>query len=281
MTAKLTIFKSMRTTRIFPTLMLILLAIGITDKFKIEILILSLILILGYSSAGIYNAIKDKDINSSKKSKIYSIILIIIALTISIPFPKILIASIFLLSLNIIYHTISRKKLLLDTTILSITHYFIPLFISLIILGTNKILSLKISLLTYSFFWLITPIKNLKNITNDEKLGYKSLPMLKGGRTITYLMFFSSLVLIISILILIHTKLSAIIIIIILYIIITILLTRKKEKTALLITRITFLIIIFSTIITITNNKTIQLLGINIILLFLIIEIGGKLIWKK
>lgn len=186
---KINLLKATRIYRVIPTLMIILLASSFNQKFNIYLLFLSLISILIYASGGIQNAIKDKDYDLPKKSKIIIFCLIGLALIISLTNKTLFLTTIIWVSLSFIYNTISRKIILGDTIIMSLTHYVIP-FVSATILLHSKIDILFTSLLFLTFFFL-TPFKNIKDTKQDKQRGYKTLTTTFAyGKDITLTIFF-------------------------------------------------------------------------------------------
>ncbi|MDA3836519.1 MAG: UbiA family prenyltransferase [Nanoarchaeota archaeon] len=188
------IIKSTRILRTIPSILLILLGFIIAKNQEPALIILAICLILIYSAGSIQNAIKDQDFPISKKTKIIAITFVITAIILSLKNYLLLVATLSWILLGFIYNTLSRKILLADTTIMSITHYFIPIFCSLLISGANIIYSLKISGTICLIFWLITPSKNLKETDKDAELKYKTLPTTKkNGATITRVLLWLSL----------------------------------------------------------------------------------------
>jgi hypothetical protein len=169
------LFKSARIERTFPSISLIIFACALMGKITKEIYLLTICLILLYAPGGILNALKDKDYALPKYSKIVVYILPLIALIISFGNPKVFLASLIWILLGFAYNLFSRKILLADTSIMGITHYFVPVFFTLWILGKDLIPSMEISILIYFTFWLIIPLKNLNGIKKDKSLGYKTL----------------------------------------------------------------------------------------------------------
>lgn len=262
--------KATRITRTFPSLLLIILACSISNKWNLEIIFLGISLLLIYSFAGIQNALKDKDHEVTKETKIISFIPLFIALIISTLNIWIFIASVSWILLGIFYNTKSRKILFLDTTILGITHYFLPLFTSLVLLENSIGSSFKTAIPIYLITWFILPIKNLKETKKDEKLGYKTLTTkYKNGKEITIISFVSSIFLLIAYLYLIGTSFFYIEFIAIIYLVVLISIRTEQEKLTLKLTRLLFLIFFFILIIINTKELNFIFWGISIIILFL------------
>lgn len=262
--------KATRITRTFPSLLLIILACSISNKWNLEIIFLGISLLLIYSFAGIQNALKDKDHEVTKETKIISFIPLFIALIISTLNIWIFIASVSWILLGIFYNTKSRKILFLDTTILGITHYFLPLFTSLVLLENSIGSSFKTAIPIYLITWFILPIKNLKETKKDEKLGYKTLTTkYKNGKEITIISFVSSIFLLIAYLYSIGTSFFYIEFIAIIYLVVLISIRTEQEKLTLKLTRLLFLIFFFILIIINTKELNFIFWGISIIILFL------------
>lgn len=236
--------------------MLIMLAIAITNKINLEIILFATSMILIYSSAGIQNAIKDKDIFPKKSQKIISAIPIIIAITISFQNIILLISTSLWIILGIAYNTTSRRILFADTTIIAITHYLMPITFSLLLLGKDLYYSLEIGIIFFSLFWFILPIKNLKEIQKDKKLNYKTLPtFLKNGKTITTISSIFFMIILMFLQISIEVNIILITTTILLYFT-GVKLIKTNEKKSLEVFRLLFIFSIF-TIITKTNNNSV------------------------
>lgn len=193
------LIKATRINRTLPSILLIVLAISIKKQINPEIFLLGIILILIYSAGGIQNALKDRDFELNKKAKYAPTLLLLIATIISIQNTHLFIANLSWITLSLIYNFKSRKILLLDTTIMSITHYTIPFLFALLILGETLTKSLELSIPIYLIFWLITPTKNLKETEKDKSLEYKTIATeFKNAHKITIILTFLSLIPILS-----------------------------------------------------------------------------------
>lgn len=238
------LLKATRINRTIPSLLLIILTTIITQKFSINTFLLGIILILIYSSGGLQNAINDKDFKLNKNTKYIIIILILTATIISLNNKYLIFTTTLWITLSLLYNFTSRKRLLLDTTILCITHYFIPTFFSLLLLNQKITQSLKISIPIYLIFWFITPTKNLKETKKDKLLNYKTIAtQFKNGKKITLILLNLSLIpIILTYFILDIQKYIFLTIpnIIIFLSILNILFTKNQEKKALKTTRLFF-----------------------------------------
>ncbi|HKL23603.1 MAG TPA: hypothetical protein VJ895_02525, partial [Candidatus Nanoarchaeia archaeon] len=163
------LFKSVRIERTFPSISLIIFACALMGKITKEIYLLTICLVLLYAPGGILNALKDEDYILPKYSKIVVYILPLIALIISFENTTLFLASISWIIFGYIYNVFSRKILFLDNTLICITHHFIPVFFSLIILGETIKNSFFIGTYIYLVFWFLAPIKNLNGIEKDKK----------------------------------------------------------------------------------------------------------------
>jgi 4-hydroxybenzoate polyprenyltransferase len=268
------LFRSARIERTFPSISLIIFACAISEKINKEIYLLSLCLILLYASGGILNAIKDKDYELPPYSKIIIYILPIITLIISLNNSKIFLASLIWVIFGFAYNLTSRKILLADTSIMSLTHYFIPVFFSLWILGMNIMPAIEISTLIYATFWLIIPLKNLNGINKDKKLGYKTLTTLsKQGKKITIILYYLSFILISYFYYFLELKkiyLFMLIIIGLMYITTGKTLSFPNKYFSIPITRLTMIIFTTSLTLGITTNKFFILLQMPFLLFFTI-----------
>jgi len=184
-----------RVTRTFPSISLIFFASAFAQKITTEIYLLSIILVLLYIPGGILNAIKDKDYSLPRYSKTIVILLPIIALIISSYSLKLFLAAIAWIIFGFIYNVLSRKIILLDSSTLCVTHYFIPTFFTLMILGINLTTAFLIAFQMYMTVWFICPVKNLKGIKEDQSLGYKTLATsFENGEKITKVLFHLSII---------------------------------------------------------------------------------------
>lgn len=182
-----------RIYRVFPTLMIVLVSASFAEFLNFELILFGFVGFLIYAANGLYNSIKDGDHNLPDYSKNVVLFLIFFALIVSF-FDKIIFLTAFIsVILGFMYNSASRFFVLLDTTLLSLTHYTIPFFSSLLLVGFNFGESLKFSLFMFSIFWFFTPSKNLKGVEQDRVRGYKTLPIvLRSGKFLTLLMFIFS-----------------------------------------------------------------------------------------
>jgi len=253
------LFLATRIERSFPLISLVIFSCAFMGKINKEIYLLSICLVLLYSAGGILNALKDKDYELPKYTKGILFIFLIIVLFISTKSQKILLASIAWIVIGITYNLFSRKILLADTTLMGITHYFIPMFFSLLILGEKINISFEISTIIYLTYWLIIPLKNLNDMKKDKNLGYITLPTVsKHGSKITILLYYLSFILIISLYKFLQLNKLYLIMLIplgIMYLITGKLLSFKNKAYSIPITRLTM--VIFTTALTIgsTLNK--------------------------
>ena len=91
--------------------------------------------------------------------------------------------------MGFIYSKFSRFILFGDSVVLSMTHVVIP------IISASFILNLDINMLTPIIgfivipFWMKNPKKNLREIDEDKKRGYKTLmTMYKNGKDVTHIL---------------------------------------------------------------------------------------------
>jgi len=184
------IVKATRVYRTFPSLMVMMISMAFANIINKEIIVLSLCCVLVYASAGIYNAIRDKDYMLPEYSKKVVWGLIIISLLLSLSNYIIFFTVITAISLGFIYNTISRFLLFGDTTVLSVTHYALPSFSSSMVLGLDKRFALTLTVFMLITSWFIMPLKNLKDTSNDKNRGYKTLTTItKHGKRTTIILF--------------------------------------------------------------------------------------------
>lgn len=184
-----------RVYRVIPTLLIILIPINLTNNINIDIIILSICATLIYSSNGIQNAINDKDYSLPKKTNIFSYSLILIAIILSLYDPIILLTVITAISFGLIYNTISRKIILTDTSILSITHFFLPALSASLLLELDINTSLKLATTLFFTAFFLMPVKNIKDKKEDKKRKYKTLVTeFKSGEKITLILFALTLI---------------------------------------------------------------------------------------
>lgn len=182
------LIQTLKSTRLIRTLIplsFIFLTTATANTINTEIIILSISCILLYASGGILNATTDKDFKIRSAKKIFYT-LIIITILISFHNKIILTTVILWIILNILYNKYSRKTLLTDTAILSLTHAILPILATAAILNLN--IQTTFSLATFALIQtnLIFPMKNLNGIKEDKKRKYKTiLTQFKYGKTIT------------------------------------------------------------------------------------------------
>ncbi len=186
--------------RTFLILMSIMVPTAFANVISKKVIILGICGVLIYSSAGIHNAVRDKDYLLPKYSKKVMFILISIAIIMSLSDYIILFTAIVSIFLGLIYNTFSRFILFGDSTILAITHFALPSLSSSLLLDLPINFSLSLAGFMYIVSWFIISCKNLKDTTDDRKRGYKTLTTVsRGGRLMSIvllligfsLMFFS------------------------------------------------------------------------------------------
>ena len=267
------LFKSVRIERTFPSISLIIFACALMGKITKEIYLLTICLVLLYAPGGILNALKDEDYILPKYSKIVVYILPLIALIISFENTTLFLASISWIIFGYIYNVFSRKILFLDNTLICITHHFIPVFFSLIILGETIKNSFFIGTYIYLVFWFLAPIKNLNGIEKDKNLKYKTLPVVyKQGKKITFILYYVSFILMIPAYFIF--ELNALYLALLFALLLLFLITKKIEKRKnysgmLKIARLIISLFGFAITISITKNIKLIILGSTIIFFFL------------
>lgn len=189
------ILKATRIYRTIPVLMIILIPAAFSNILNTKLFILGLCCVLVYASAGIHNAIKDKDYDLPKYSSRIIIFLLIGAIIISL-FNYIIFLTVLLwIFLGYIYNTFSRYVLFGDTSIIAFTHFSLPLFSSSLLLGLNYNLAFKLSIIFFIIAWFITQTKNLKDTKEDKKREYVTLTTrFQNGILITKILLFISFV---------------------------------------------------------------------------------------
>ena len=275
------LLKATRVYRVLPTLMIILAAAGFAGFINQELILLGFVGILIYSANGLFNSIKDEDYSLSSKSKFFSLFLLIIALAISFVDRVILFTALAAIFLGLIYNYVSRFILLVDTTILSVTHFALPFFSSLILLGFDVDISLKLSGFMFAFFWFFSPSKNLKGVQEDRKRNYKTLPILfRQGKLITILLFVISFVLIVGSYFVFDLNsmfLFFLFLIFVLYLFAIRDFLKERNLSALHFSRMILLLFLFGIIIGKTSDLLIIFLGVAILLLyFLLLGVNKK-----
>ena len=268
------LFRSARIERTFPSLTLIIFACALVGKINKEIYLLSICLILLYVPGGILNALKDKDYELPPYSKIFIYLLPLIALIISIQNKILFLATISWIITGFIYNVASRKILFLDNTFICMTHHFIPVFFSLIILGHTLQNSIFIGTYVYLVFWFLAPIKNLNGIKKDIKLKYKTVPSTYiKGKQITFLLYYASFILMIPAYFIFELNFRYLILLCVLFILflITKKVVEKENYSAMLnIARIIISLFGFAIAISLTNNLKIIVPGASIVIFFFI-----------
>ncbi len=181
----LNLIKAARLERPLMTFSSILLIAGIANKINTEIFILLICSLLMYSVGGIINSKADNDFKL-RHTNLIIFILFFISLILSlynyIIFFTVL-ASIFL---GFIYSKFSRYVLFGDSIVLSLVHTILPILSASLLLNFDLISTIKLSIVFFVSFALITPMKNLRGVEEDKKMGYKTLMTLyKNGKKIT------------------------------------------------------------------------------------------------
>lgn len=237
--------------------MLILLGIALKNKINTEIIFLTLSMILIYSSAGIHNSIKDKEILPKNKEKLILFLPLILAIIISLQNRILFLATFLWISLGLTYNTISRKILFMDITLISITHYIIPLSFSLILLGEPIPQAIKTGIIVTITFWFFFQIKNIKGKKEDKNLNYKTLSTVyKNGDTLSVISSIFSIILLTTLQFQLDVHMILIFTTVLIYIsgIKTI---KKDEEKSLNLFRLLYIFSIFSLI---TTTKNIEII---------------------
>ncbi len=266
------LFRSARIERIFPSISLIIFASALMGEIKKEIYLLAICAALLYAPGGILNALKDKDYILPPFSKIFVFLLPAIALIISFQNKFLFLACISWIIFGYTYNVFSRKTLFLDNTLICITHHFIPVFFSLILLGELFTNSLWIGSYVYLVFWFLAPIKNLNGIKKDIKLKYKTLPSTyENGKKITFLLYYFSFVMMLPAYFIFELNIIYIIFLVVLFLLflITKKIVEKENYEAMLnVARLIISLFGFAITISIATNPKIIILGAIIIFFF-------------
>lgn len=258
------LLKATRIERSLIPVSFIFLACAIANKINFQIFLLITICILIYVSGGLLNARIDKDFKLKKD--LFSIsALILIALLISVGGKILLLSTIMWVIFSFIYNKLSRKILLADSIILSITHCLIPFIIASIILD-NFQGAFQIGIFFFLSINLIIPMKNLKGKEEDKKRNYKNLlTKFENGRAITLFLYFLYFPLIFSTQFIFNLGNIFLIfstIIFLFYIFSIYLLNRNQDSQTYSMARLIVILANIAFIFSITNNLTI-LLGIS------------------
>ena len=277
--------KSTRIYRILPTLMIILVSASFANRVSTELVILGVVSILIYSGLGIQNAIQDKDYLLPSYSGFAIFILLIIGLIISLFNFIIFLTAMAWILLGYFYNTLSRYVLFGDTTLLSITHFALPLFSSSILVGFNMKFSLILAGTFFVIFFFIMPMKNLKDSLDDKIRKYKTLPTSgRKGKSITLILFSISIIPMACAYFLFNLSLIYIafmILIILLGMFIIKKSLSKKEKSAVNLTRLFMLLFLFGFIVSKTSNFRIILLASGLGIFYLLFLAGSKFVGRK
>ena len=167
--------KSTRLYRPLTILTAIMVPVSFVNKISLDIFFLGTVFLLIYAAGGIHNAKKDKDYKLPEYSNKIIYLFFTSGIIISFTNKIIFFTCLSLIFLTFIYNTLSRKILFGDVTILSISHNALPIFISSLLVGLSIQIAIKLSLFMFTSLWFVIHVKNLKDIKEDKKRGYKTI----------------------------------------------------------------------------------------------------------
>lgn len=150
-------------------------AVAFANRINFGIIVFSLGSIILYSAAAIQNAKKDGDYDLPDYADKAVIFIIIISFMVASLNKLAFIGLIGELVFGIVYNFYSRKILFGDVTILALSHYGWPTFISGLLLDLEFMFCFKLSVFMFIMLWFTMHIKNLKDTKEDRKRGYKTL----------------------------------------------------------------------------------------------------------
>ncbi|MBN2422323.1 hypothetical protein JXB41_03785 [Candidatus Woesearchaeota archaeon] len=192
----LNLVKATRIDRTLFGLSALLIPIAYNPIYKLDLILFCICCVLLYSFFGIHNAKQDKDHNLPGYTNLVLIFFVILSFLIALFNKSILTAVILYLFLGFFYNTVSRKILLLDSTILSMTHYLLPILFCCYFLDIEFMFSMKIAIYFFIVSLFYMPLKNIRGSAEDKKRGYKSLTTLyPNGAQITFFLMDISFVL--------------------------------------------------------------------------------------
>lgn len=173
------LFNLIRATRIERSLYAvgsIIVTAAILDSFSLEVAILMLNSILLYCVGGLINAKKDNDYNMGKKNiDKYILFLFIVASLLSLQSLLLLLSTIIWFLFGFVYNHYSRKILMMDSFVLSITHVVVPGVFTFLILGSTDYSVLFILIFLAIVFFLLITMKNINQKNEDLQRGYLTL----------------------------------------------------------------------------------------------------------
>jgi 4-hydroxybenzoate polyprenyltransferase len=262
----LTIVKATRLYRIIPVLMVMAVSMAFAGEITKEIILLSICCALVYAVIGIHNAIKDKDYCLPRCTNKIMFLLSLAALIVSLFHYILFLTVIAWIILGIVYNTVARFVLFGDTTILAITHFALPSFVSSLLLGLDARFALMLSLLFFIIAWFITQTKNLKDTAKDKKRNYVTLTTkFKKGDIITQGFLIISFALMIVSYFLLYLGVKSIVVLVFVFIIIIIAskkINNNEQTQGLGLLRFGFLIFMFGLILEKTSNVVIIMYGL-------------------
>ncbi|MFH0874627.1 MAG: hypothetical protein V1859_01730 [archaeon] len=153
-----------------------------------------------YCALGIMNAWLDNDFSLPLLWKKVVFIMFIATIIVSLFSIKVFFAVLAYIFLGIIYNTVARKIFMMDGILLSIAHYFLPVFFTSYLLNADIVNSLYLSFYFFAFSFFFMPLKNIRGAKEDRKRGYKTIPAMHvaGGIITLMLMDISFFVMLIG-----------------------------------------------------------------------------------
>ncbi|MBN2367635.1 hypothetical protein JXC34_01350 [Candidatus Woesearchaeota archaeon] len=184
----LDLVRASRVDRTLFGLSAVMVPVAVSGSMNYDVFIFCICCILLYSVFGIHNGLKDRDYRLPSCTKKVLLVLGGFTVAVSLMRVPIFISQLMYLFLGYFYNTSSRKILLMDSTVLSITHYLLPVFFSALVLG----LSMKQAVYLSMYFFIVSlfymPLKNIRGAEEDKSRGYKTLPsMFRKGVQMTFM----------------------------------------------------------------------------------------------
>lgn len=182
------LFKASRVERCLYAVGTILLISALVGVFNFELFAMMLNASILYSIGGVINAKKDNDVEGLGDIRNVVLGLFMVAIFFSLTSYYVACATFIWFAFAFVYNYWSRKVLMLDGVVLSLTHVFIPGMFSLLVLEVFTLLNFfYVALLSFGFVGLVN-VKNINQRDEDIARGYATLlTVFENGRLYTIL----------------------------------------------------------------------------------------------
>lgn len=172
---------------------------AIINSFSLDIFILIVNSILLYAVGGLINAKKDNDCGMGKKNiNAQLVVLFLLSFTLSLRNTYLFIATLLWFFFGFFYNYYSRRVIMMDCFVLSITHVIIPGVFTFLILGANEYSILIFILFLSLVFFALIAMKNINQKVEDTKRGYSTLmTRINKGFEVTIVLYFIAILLMI------------------------------------------------------------------------------------